>query len=74
MQFKMYLTLALLLLVVIFTVQNATVVPVKFLFWKIEISRALLIFFTFVIGTIVGWVAHSYKQHARHNKRTMNPD
>jgi putative membrane protein len=74
MQFKMYLTLALLLLVVIFTVQNATVVPVNFLFWKIEISRALLIFFTFVIGVIVGWVAHSYKQHARHNKRTIKPD
>lgn len=74
MQFKMYLTLALLLLVVIFTVQNATVVPVNFLIWKIEISRALLIFFTFVIGMIVGWVAHSYKQHTRHNKRTVNPD
>jgi putative membrane protein len=65
MQFKMSITLILLLLVVIFTVQNAAVVPVNFLLWKLEISRALLIFFVFGIGVITGWLSHSHMQHTK---------
>lgn len=68
MTVKMYFSLALLLLTVIFTVQNATVVPVNFLFWKLEISRALLIFFLLVIGIIIGWVSHSHYQHSKNKQ------
>lgn len=65
MNIKMYITLALLLLIVIFTVQNAAVVTVNFLLWKLEISRALLIFFVLVIGIIVGWISHSHMKHVK---------
>ncbi len=74
MQLKMYLTLGLLILLVIFTVQNATVVPLTFLFWKMEISRALLIFFAFIIGMIVGWLSRNHMQHIRQHKRAKKPD
>ncbi len=70
MQSRIYLTLILLLLVVIFIVQNATVVPVNFLLWKIEISRALLIFFTFIIGVLVGGISRSHMQHRKRNKHS----
>jgi len=65
---KMYITLFLLALVVIFTVQNATAVTVNFLFWKLEISRALLIFFVLVIGVIIGWISHSHMLHTKNRK------
>lgn len=68
MNTKMYISLALLLLIVIFTVQNAAVVTVSFLFWKLEISRALLIFFVLIIGVIIGWVSHSHFQHLKNKK------
>lgn len=68
MTVKMYVSLALLLLTVIFTVQNAAVVTVNFLFWKLEISRALLIFFLLVIGVIIGWFSHSHYQHTKNRK------
>jgi len=68
MNTKMYISLALLLLIVIFTVQNAAVVAVSFLFWKLEISRALLIFFVLIIGIIVGWISRSHFQHLKSKK------
>lgn len=74
MQLKMYITLILILLIVIFTVQNAAVVPVNFLLWKLEISRALLIFFVFVIGVIIGWISHSHMQHTKSRKHPTKQD
>jgi putative membrane protein len=72
MNIKMYTTLFLLALVVIFTVQNATAVTVNFLFWKLEISRSLLIFFVLIIGIIVGWISHSHYQHSlTRNKKSQ---
>lgn len=68
MNAKMYITLIMLILIVIFTVQNAAVVTVNILFWKLEISRALLIFFVFAIGIIIGWISHSHMRHTRHGK------
>lgn len=68
MNVKMYVSLALLLLTVIFTVQNAAVVPVSFLFWKLEISRALLIFFVLITGIIIGWMWRSHYQHTKNRK------
>ena len=54
---KTYIGLALSLLVVIFIVQNATVVEIQLLFWKISMSRALMIFFVLAIGVIIGWIS-----------------
>jgi len=60
MNFKLILIIILASLAVIFLTQNVAVVEVSFLFWSISMSRALLIFFTLVIGFILGWFLHSY--------------
>ena len=73
MNIKMYVTLILLLLIVIFTVQNAAVVTVNFLFWKLDISRALLIFFVLAIGVIIGWISHSHMRHVKNRKPSNKP-
>ena len=51
---KMYAGLGLLILVVLFTLQNTETVPISFLFWEFRISRALMIILIFVIGVLVG--------------------
>jgi uncharacterized integral membrane protein len=56
------LTLVLILgsLAVIFIAQNVAVVEIGFLYWRTSMSSALLIFFTLMIGFLLGWFLHSY--------------
>jgi len=56
MNIRGYIGLSLVLLAVIFIVQNATVVDIHFLLWKISMSRSLMIFFVLAIGVVIGWI------------------
>lgn len=60
---KGYVGLGLLLLIVVFTLQNAEVVTVNFLLWKLSVSRALMIFFVLIIGIVVGMVLSGLSRH-----------
>jgi putative membrane protein len=42
--------------VVIFVLQNTQVVEVRFLFWTVSMSRALMLFGTLAIGLVGGWL------------------
>jgi uncharacterized integral membrane protein len=46
--------LILLALFLIVCVQNVEVIPVHLLFWKVDISKLLLLIITLLIGTLVG--------------------
>ena len=62
----MTLILVLVGVVLLFTLQNTQVVEVHLLFWKLSMSRVLLIFLLLAVGAILGWVAHSiYRNRAR---------
>ena len=63
MGYKLVFILILAGLAVIFIVQNVAVVEIQFLFWSIEMSRSLLIFFLLAIGVITGWILHSYLKY-----------
>jgi len=54
MNWKWVVVLTLLLLLVIFTVQNYEVVKIQFLLWSFQTSRALVIFLALTIGFIIG--------------------
>ena len=41
-------------LVIIFVFQNIEIVEVRFLLWKLTLSRALLILGTFLVGMLTG--------------------
>ena len=60
MNLRLILVLILGSLAVIFIAQNVTVVEISFLFWRASLSSALLIFFTLMIGFLLGWFLHSY--------------
>lgn len=59
---KLALIVGLVVLVVVFTLQNTQVVEVRWLFWKLSMSRVLLIFLLLVIGALLGWMAHGLHQ------------
>jgi|GEM_PF-2582311 len=51
---KQIITILISILIVIFALQNIEMTEVKFLFWKITVSRVLIILGSFVIGILVG--------------------
>jgi len=55
MNTKLIISLVLAGLAVLFIIQNVTVVEIRFLFWTLSMSRALLMFFILAIGIVVGW-------------------
>ena len=56
MNWKWYLVLGLLLLLIIFILQNYEIVKVNFLFWSFQTSRAIIILVTLCIGAATGWI------------------
>ncbi|MDI6793864.1 MAG: LapA family protein [bacterium] len=54
MQLKMIAVLILILLIILFAIQNAAVDEIHFLFWTARISRALIIFFSMALGVALG--------------------
>ena len=65
MNFKLALILILVALITIFIVQNVSVVEIRFLFWNLFLSRALLIFCSFMIGVLSGWILNSYLRYRK---------
>ena len=60
MNFKVIFSIAMAGMAVLFIIQNVTVVDMKFLFWTLSMSRALLMSLILSIGIILGWLLRSY--------------
>jgi len=60
MQLRLVLWLVLLAIVVLFVAQNAQVVEVRFLFWRLAMSQALLLIFVLAAGFSLGWLLRAY--------------
>ena len=54
MNMKRVVTIVCGLLYLVFVIQNTQVVEVRFLFWSTQVSRALILAGTFVLGFISG--------------------
>ena len=72
MNFKITLVVILIFLTLIFVAQNIDIVTVSFLFWEISMSRAVLLFFSLIIGFIIGWFLHSYLSYRKDKKEFQN--
>ena len=68
------LTLVLILgsLAVVFIAQNVAMVEIGFLYWRASMSSALLIFFTLMIGFLLGWFLHSYLSYRKSKGESVN--
>ena len=54
MKLKTLLAIFFATLIVIFSIQNSEITDVDFLFWKVSMSRVLIILGSFAIGILVG--------------------
>ena len=72
MNAKLIITLILIALAAIFIVQNAAVVELRFLFWTIAMSRALMFVFLILIGIAVGWLLRGHLAHKNDTKEIQN--
>ncbi len=72
MHLKLFLSLALAGLAVLFILQNVIVVEVRFLVWGLQMTLSLLIFLLFAGGLIVGWLLHSYWLYRRSASHSIN--
>ena len=52
--FKLFLTLLCTVMVIVLVVQNAEAVRVNLLFWNIELSMALVVLFSLLVGAVIG--------------------
>ena len=49
-----WLALGLILLVIVFAAQNYQAIGIKFIFWTMHTSRAILVFAMLFVGMIIG--------------------
>ena len=61
---KLSLFMALLLAVVVFTLQNTESISIRFLFWQFSLSRALMLFLVLGIGILLGFLLGSIRTDA----------
>ena len=64
-KWKILFSVVLIVLVMIFAVQNATEVGIRLLFWEVTFPRSLLIFLMLLIGIVIGWILRSAFRIAR---------
>jgi len=72
MSFKLGLVAVFTLVVLVFLAQNTEVVKVSFLFWELSMSRALLLFFSLLIGFTAGWVLNSFFSYRKRKTDSKN--
>ena len=66
---RLYITLALAALAAIFIIQNFEVVELRFLFWKLAMSRALMFLLLVLIGMAIGWLLRGHLLSKGENRR-----
>lgn len=62
---RLVLGLVLAGLVVLFTLQNAHVIELRFLFWTWSMPRAVMIFGVLAVGVLLGWLLSSWLRRKR---------
>ncbi|KPV40447.1 hypothetical protein AN478_06545 [Thiohalorhabdus denitrificans] len=70
MHYKLLLAIVLLVLVLIFVLQNTTIVDINFLIWEFTLSRGLLVLMVLLVGVAIGWLGRAQLAHrGRKQKR-----
>jgi len=65
MNFRNLSVLILIALFVILSLQNVEIIPVHFLFWKVDISKLLLLIITLVIGILIGMIIPGFLKKSK---------
>ena len=60
-----WIGIAVLGLVVVFTVQNVATTEVNFFFWSVSLPRAIVLFLVFAAGAAFGWLFRGSRDRQR---------
>ncbi len=60
---RTWLAIGLIAVVVLFILQNFATVQVTFLFWNLELPRAVLLFGVLLLGLVAGWALKNMQGH-----------
>jgi len=71
MNVKFALLLILSTLAVTFVAQNVVAVEISFMFWSASISSSLLIFFSLLLGFLLGWFLNDYLRYRKYKGRAV---
>jgi putative membrane protein len=74
MNIKLIFGLMLAGFTVLFIIQNATVVQIRFLYWTLSLSHSLLIFFILAFGIFIGWLLHVFFMHRQQREKNTSRD
>lgn len=69
MNLKNISLMILLALFIIVCIQNVEIIPVHFLFWKVEISKLLLLIITLVVGMLIGMMIPGFFTKSKKEKQ-----
>jgi len=69
MNIKSISIIILLALFITVCIQNVEIIPVHFLFWKIEISKLLLLIITLVIGILIGVIIPGFFSRSKKDEQ-----
>jgi len=69
MKLKLIVVLGLMMLVALFSVQNAEMTTIRFLHWHFTLSLALVILLSTFIGCLVGLIAGAISARGTREKR-----
>lgn len=72
MKLKTILAVIFAIIIAVFSLQNAEITDVKFLFWKLSISRVLVILGTFLTGVLVGILISIRRKIINKKEKTFN--
>lgn len=61
--------ITILILVVVFTLQNTEQVEITFLLWHLSLSRALMLFLVFTLGLLTGFVLRMLQHEVKDNSK-----
>ena len=65
MNFRNISVLIILAIFVIVSLQNVEIIPVHFLFWKVDIPKLLLLIITLVIGILIGMIIPGFLKKSK---------
>jgi uncharacterized integral membrane protein len=65
---KLILSLVLVAVIVVFSIQNAEELQVRFLFWSLTTRRVFILFGVLTIGVILGWLWRAHVDSQRQEK------
>jgi putative membrane protein len=60
---KLVTAITLIVITILFVLQNAAVVELRFLIWTVAMSRALMVFLLVIIGIGIGWLLRGHVAH-----------